>query len=218
MNKHFILIAALLLGSQISKAQTSQGNQTLGFNFSFYYNNINSVIINPADQSVTNISSRTNIFNIGPSYSYFIADKLDLGASLCYSSTSISSTPSNYGPGTQHNDTYSGSIYLRKYFLYANKIGIRTGPYLSYSTGSSNYIFVGSPADMSKTNDYGAGVNLALVYFPSKQISVSAMVANLGYDHYTANNYNRGSDNENSVNFSFVNSLNLSVSYVFGNK
>src|ERR1700744_2289180 len=91
MKKAFFLFAALLLASVVSHAQTEKGNQTLGFNFQYSYNNNGGINISPFDNSVTNTSNKYTVFSVAPLYSYFIADKLDLGATL-----SLGQTTYNY--------------------------------------------------------------------------------------------------------------------------
>jgi hypothetical protein len=174
------------------------------------------------------LSTKTTNFNIGPNYSYFIADNLDIGAALSYGSSSTTNTTENFAttnnnyPVKEFSDNYSGSFYIRKYFIYKNKIGFRTGAYLGFSGGTGKNTYTASNAlyDFnSKTNYYSAGSNLDLVYYASKKLGISATIANLEYYHYTANNTTQGHDSGDSINFSFINNgLSLSVFYVFGNK
>jgi len=116
-------------------------------------------------------------------------------------------------------------VFLRKYFLYANKIGFRVGPYLAYMNGDSKSTY--DPANSiysveSKNYNYMGGFNLALVYYPTKKMGVSANIANLEYDHAKGTaSYQNGVDNDhsksNNVYFDFINSgLSISVFYTFG--
>ena len=229
MKKILILVAAFLCAYQFSSAQTEKGNQTLGVNLGFGYNKYS--FFNTSDQSSTNTSSKVTTFNIGPSYSYFIADKLDLGASLSYQALTnninndAGGAPYTNGPNKQTNNNFEGTIYLRKYFLYANKIGVRTGPYVGYSRNDQKSAWAdpntGNNSN-SVTNGYEAGAKLDLVYYPSTHLGVTATLANLEYQHYTVKNdyaTNSEKQNGNSVNLSLINNgLTVGVFYVFGNK
>ena len=84
MKKSIFLIAVFLLAAVMSQAQTEKGTQTLGLNAYFEYSKTNVVNINPYDNSVNSQNNKSTGFNIGPVYSYFIADKLDIGGSLSY--------------------------------------------------------------------------------------------------------------------------------------
>src|SRR6202007_303062 len=108
-----------------------------------------SLIINPYDNSSYTLNTREKSFNFGPVYGYFIGNNLLLGAGLNYSN----STTTNVTPdiGTT-NETYptneslkeiGGDIYLKKYYMYKNKVGLRVGPYLGY--GYQHQVFKNSP-------------------------------------------------------------------------
>src|SRR3978361_780186 len=114
MKKTLVLIAALLLASVVSQAQTEKGNQTLGLNLGFYYNKSSGVSINPYDNSSTDAGSKNTSFNIGSAYSYFIADKLDLGASLSYGQSSYTYPQIINNIQKQNSYAFFGSVYLRK--------------------------------------------------------------------------------------------------------
>jgi hypothetical protein len=228
MNKFFILIAASLFTYGISSAQTEKGTQNLGLNFGFSINNANDFTIYPSDNSTTTLNSKTTTFNFGPNYSYFIADNLDIGAALSYSSSTTTNTTeafatnnANY-PVRAFSNNYGGSVYIRKYYLYKNTIGFRTGGYLGFSGGTSKNTYTTSNALYnfnSTTNYYSGGANVDLVYYPSKKLGISATIANLEYYHYNADNTTQGHDSGDSFSFNFINSgLSLSVFYVFGSK
>ena len=74
--KTLLLIAILFLTSLISYAQTEKGSQTFGLNLGFNYNKTSGAYINPYDNSSSDAGVKTTAFNIGPSYSYFVSDKL----------------------------------------------------------------------------------------------------------------------------------------------
>lgn len=76
MKKTLLLIAVLFLTSLISYAQTEKGSQTFGLNLGFNYNKTSGAYINPYDNSSSDAGVKTTAFNIGPSYSYFVSDKL----------------------------------------------------------------------------------------------------------------------------------------------
>lgn len=216
MKKILFLIPAFLLAFQISKAQTEKGSQTLGVNADFVYQKSSH-----ASSGSDNLISKNTSWGIGPSYSYFIADKLDIGASLGYSHINLDNSTQSY-PSTQHQNDYSASVFLRKYFMYNDKFGIRTGPYVGYDryNTKSTYPDNGNVGDnSSKTDTYNAGINLGFVYYPSKNIGFAANLANLSYSHSKTNTGASGHDSADNVNLNFIsNNLGLSVFYVFGGK
>jgi hypothetical protein len=161
-------------------------------------------------------------FNAGPNYSYFIANKLDIGTSLNYGTSKQTYNELNNvaNPTKQTNKNYGGTIYLRKYFMFQNKIGFRVGPYLGYNRGASSVNYPAANAiynNNNSFNDYTAAIDLGMVYFPSKKIGLSVTIANLSYDHSNGNNTHGGYSSQDSINFRFINDgLSLSVFYVFG--
>ncbi|WP_295710944.1 hypothetical protein [Mucilaginibacter sp.] len=220
MKKILLLIPAFLLAFQISKAQTEKGSQTLGLDLGFSHASSNNSFITPGSTAVSNLNGKRTSFLIGPNYSYFIADKLDIGTNLYYA-TGNQTNGSNLVT-RQHTTEYSAKVFLRKYFMYNDKIGIRTGPYIGY--GRSNYKFTyddpnyaGSNTN-SKTDGYMAGVNLGLVYYPSKKFGVAATLANLNYNHYKSKDPNgQQSGSGDSVDFRLIsNDIAISVFYTFG--
>ena len=225
MNKFLIFFAALLCASQISFAQTEKGNQTLGLNVGVQYNQVSD---NSFDNTnFVNSSSYTKTTNLilGPLYSYFIADKLDLGGTFTLQSFTTNTSYLNVsGTNKNHNNSYDAMIYLRKYFLYANKIGIRTGPEISYIWANQGYSYLpgsGGGNYGSSGHAYRVGGRLEAVYFPSKHLGVSALLANFDFQHgnnKSVNNSNIEKTTSNSLDFSLVSGLNLSLFYVFGGK
>jgi hypothetical protein len=221
MKKVLLLIPAFLLAFQISKAQTEKGSQTLGVNVGFNYQKSKNLSINPYDNSSFNSTIKTTGFSIGPNYSYFIADKLDIGANLNYAGYSLDDNSPNY-PTNRDSHEYSAQIFLRKYFMYGNKLGIRTGPYFGYGRYNTKYTYSGADViynNSEKINGYSAGINLGLVYYPSKSLGVSANLANLSYNHTKSDNDKQGNGSSDNFNANFIsNNLALSVFYVFSAK
>jgi hypothetical protein len=222
MKKTLVLIAALLLASMISQAQTEKGNQTLGLNLGFNYSKTSGVNISPYDNSSTDAGSKNTSFNIGPAYSYFIADKLDLGASLSYGQSSYTYPQIANNIQKQNSYAFFGSVYLRKYIMFGDKLGVRAGPYLNYEKGDNKIDYSGTSAlynEDSKLTEYDAGARLELVYYPSKKVGFATSIASVNYDHTKFDNGNLGHTSTNNVSAAFINNnLAFSVFYVFGNK
>ncbi|HEY8929293.1 MAG TPA: hypothetical protein VIM55_08890 [Mucilaginibacter sp.] len=226
MNKFLILIAAFLLIFKTSNAQTEKGNQTLGVNLGFQFSNGKSTIIDPGNGSVYSTNTNTyHSFDIGPNYSYFIAGKLELGGSLQYSTSSSKSTATAQDPQSNNSRAFGGQMFLHKYLMYQNKIGLRAGPYAGYSYATLTTLGAqGTAISKNKNNDYFGGGDLALVYYPSKSLGVSLFLARLTYDHTDNSAGNAVSaDNvhghNNNLNFNFIsNGTSVSVYYVFGNR
>lgn len=218
MKKSIFLIAVFLLAAVVSQAQTEKGTQTLGLNAYFEYSKTNVVNINPYDNSVNSQNNKSTGFNIGPVYSYFIADKLDIGGSLSYGKSDYTYSLNPGDLQKQSNYSYGGTIYLRKYFMYNDKLGLRAGPYLGYARSDSKSTNSGTSSiynEDTKTDNYNAGALLDLVYYPSKRLGFSANLVNLGYNHYKADSGTQGHSSGDNVNLNFVNNgLSLSVFYV----
>ncbi len=139
MKKLSISIALCLLVLQAVNAQNQKGDQTLGLGLGFNTNNstFNYQGTNPAELDYTTSTGAS--FNASPAYSYFIANNLDIGISGGLGSGTYNSLDHTSNILTKEvNKNYSGSVYLRKYILYKNKIGIRMGPYLFYQYFNTN--------------------------------------------------------------------------------
>ncbi len=219
MKKSIFLIAVFLLAAVVSQAQTEKGTQTLGLNLGFGYSKTSGVNINPYDNSSTDAGSKNTSFNIGPAYSYFIANKLDLGASLSYGQSSYTYPQITNNIEKQTSYAFSGSLYLRKYIMFGDKLGLRAGPYLTYEKGDNKTDYSGTSAlynQDSKLTEYGAGARLELVYYPSKKLGFAASIANVSYDHNKFDYGNQGHTSNDNINASFIsdNGLSLSVFYV----
>jgi len=221
MRKLMILTAAFLFAVQISKAQTEKGDQTLGINLGFTAQQVTNTNTNPVVYPVSNTTYQYRNFSAGPNYSYFIGDKLDLGAALSYGTSSATNTD-GVDVTKQNMKNYSAAIFIRKYFMYHDKIGFRMGPQFGYTGGSNKLTYSQQPAadnQNSTSNGYSAAFRLDFVYYPAKNIGLSATIANLEYDHTKDNNHNMGTGKTDNLNLDFINNgLNLSVFYVFGNK
>ena len=222
MKKLVILFAVFLFACTASQAQTSKGDQTLGVNLGF--SSLSSNQTSPDQNIITGNdvnSGKITEIGIGPSYSYFIANKLDIGASLNYSYYNAN----NIFNGTlskQTNYGYSSEIFLRKYFMYTEKFGIRTGAFITYDWQQQKMTYPQNddiPNSKNTTNDYGAALDLQLVYFPTKHLGFSATLADLSYNHYKTNSGAQGDNSGDNVVFNYMSDgLSASIFYIFGNK
>jgi hypothetical protein len=221
MKKTIFLIAAFVFAAVIAHAQTEKGSQTLGADFRFTSQKTTGISINPYDNSSYDAGNKFTSFGIGPSYSYFISDKLDLGAALSYSQNT-NSFPVGNNLERQSAHDYGGVIYLRKYFMFQDKIGLRAGPHIGYFHDVNSIIYEPSNPIYNvntKTDNFSGGINLDLVYYPSKHLGFTASLANLNYTHYRSDLGTQGHSDGDYFNVFFVNSgLSLSVFYAFGNK
>lgn len=223
MKKLMFFIAAFLFVYQSSNAQTAKGDQTLGIDMGFTYSKSSQYQINPYDNTSGTSNGKTTNFNIGPNYSYFIANNLDIGASLSYYTSTTTNTTDIFNNLTKEFDrSYGGEIFLRKYLMYANKIGIRAGAYAGYFRQTSQAFYVASDSYANynaNTNNYLGGLDLALVYYPSKCLGISLNLANLEYLHAKTDATTQGNSSSNNIYFNYVNDgLGASIFYVFGSK
>jgi hypothetical protein len=113
--------------------------------------------------------------------------------------------------------SFVSTVYLRKYFLYDGKIGIRTGPYAQYSYSQANNTYV----DPTNNNTYqnraiNAGLGLEIVYFPTKKLGLSSSVGSLTYSHNTNDQTNYDHNKSNFIALNLSSALNLSIFYSLG--
>jgi hypothetical protein len=213
MYKKLLLVLLSIITIQAAKAQTEKGSQNLGATFGVSTTSSTIKDFNASTNSYGNdVKGKITSYTIMPSYSYFIADKLDIGIGLGYGYNHSKSEPNdNYSNSTNRN--YFGIISLRKYFLFDNKIGIRTGPYLNYERTKSSYAYTSNSGSYNR-DTYGGGLSMDFVYYPAKKIGIAAGLANLGYSHQKNTGSSVGTTN--TFNLTFVDNLALSVYYVFG--
>ncbi|RCH54338.1 hypothetical protein DJ568_13695 [Mucilaginibacter hurinus] len=206
-----LIAAALLCGACIenSFAQTEKGTQSLGLSLgvSTGKSTASYRLSNTGDWG-PEVTRKSTEYYIAPSYSYFISDKLDISAGISYGHARVTSDENIYGyPLKTTSADFSGSIGLRRYFLFDNKIGIRTGPYFTY--GSSR-------EDDQRSKYFAGGLGLDFVYYPSKKIGLAASLGGISYIHERYTNYSRMTNDEFTV--TLFNSLGLSFFYVIGAK
>jgi hypothetical protein len=214
MYKKLLLLTFAVVTIQAAKAQTEKGSQNRGATFQVSTSTSNSRSFNQVTNSYgDNSKGKATTYGISPNYSYFIADKLDLGASLGYSHYLQTYSPDANSIGNTKANDFNASIALRKYYLFDDKVGIRTGPYVSYDRIRRTYTYTSSQ-NVDNLDIYSGGIQVDFVYYPTKKIGVAAGLGNLSYTHQKIAGFNDGS--QNTFNLSFVNSLALSVYYVFG--
>ena len=224
MKKIMILITAIAFIHQVSQAQTEKGTQTIGTDLSFGSSNSNQQVFEQDNQPLSAENSKTTSFSVGPTYSYFIADKLDLGVSGLFQSDVTTYNPNIYNSELNKEllKYYDASFFLRKYVMFTDKIGIRTGPYINFEKVTQKTDYSGTNAtDNMNDNQYiiSGGLNLDFVYYPYKHLGIAARIANLFYEYDKTDNAEQGSGDAHYVNFDFIsNNLSLSVFYVFGGK
>ncbi|MET3977706.1 hypothetical protein ABIB62_000274 [Mucilaginibacter sp. UYP25] len=215
MYKKLLLVCVSVIAIQTAKAQTQKGSQMLGASFGVSTSSDDSRSFDPNTNAYgDNFHSKKTSYNFYPNYSYFIADNLDLGITVGYGRSKQENENALNSFSVQKSHGFGAGVYLRKYVLYDNKIGIRTGPYLNYLYGAQDASYDTSPS----YNDYSykiysGGVSLDFVYFPVKKLGLAAGLGNLSYVHQTNDGSIKGT--YNAFNLSFANALSLSVNYVF---
>jgi hypothetical protein len=223
MNK-FILSVAMLLVAATSQGQTQKGSQLLGGFLNLTTGKGTTTEYGGIAGSKPVISNnKLNNFGIGPSYSYFIADNLDLGANGGYSSQKESSNYMGAGTDAEKQNGYNYAVYLRKYFLYENKVGFRMGPYASYQYIKSSAGNAASITGLEKTTnkDFSAGIGFDFIYFPTHHLGLAATLGTLSYSHVLHSEFEGDQltieDKDHGFGLNLANSnLALSVFYSFG--
>jgi hypothetical protein len=215
MYKKILLVFVSIIAIQTAKAQTEKGSQSLGLRFGVGTQSSNLRSFNYSTNAYDpNVHGKSTSYSIEPTYSYFIADNLDLGLSVGYSSnTQKYDTEMPSYLREQKSNSFFTSVYLRKYFLYDNKIGIRTGPRFIYQKSKSSTLYDEGQKYNYDYNSYTGGVGLDFVYFPLKKLGLMAGLGGADYTHQTNTGESKGTSNQFSLNF--ANSLILSVNYMF---
>ena len=210
MNKHIVAFILCFIAFKNVSAQTERGSQNLGASFGIF--------TSKQTTDGADYTTKGTGYSISPNYSFFIADKLDIGTSLGFyrSVTKIE----NYSPYNIQltNRELSATVFIRKYFLYGNKIGIRTGPFLTYTHYKTQATSNNSDYNtLYKSNYYRGGVNLDFVYYPAANIGLAANIGDISYVHQKGELTNApGPTNSNTFNLRFMDNLSLSIFYVFG--
>jgi hypothetical protein len=224
MSRSFYVIFITLTLSATVRAQTQKGNQLLGGSLSLATGKgTTTEYLRGTSGAIEVIKNKLNSFSIGPTYSFFVADNLDLGASLAYSTFRQSSILPNVASEIEKQRGFNYSVYLRKYFLFEKKVGFRMGPYVGYQNSKASSDFGSSIVGFQEIKNklFDAGIGFDFVYFPTQKIGLAANIGTLGYQHIT---YTRSDDNQLSLQekdhtfgLNLANSnLALSVFYSFG--
>ena len=224
MRKHFFTFFYLLITTIFAHAQTEKGSQLIGGFLSLTTGKGTTTYYGSGAGSTNDISSnKLNTVEVGPSYSYFLASNLDLGGSAGYSSQKETGAFSGEGTDLKKQNGYNYAIYLRKYFLYENKVGFRIGPYASYQSMKSfdgNATSAAGPVE-SRNKNFNAGIGFDFVFFPTRKLGLAATLGSLRYSReiYSELEANQltyeEKDHTFGLNLSNSN-LALSVFYSFG--
>ncbi len=219
MKKSLALVAAILFAYQFSNAQTQKGKQTFGLDGGYSHITVGNSP-NPYNGAAQQETKSTNA-RIGPSYGYFIANGSEIGGSLFYAYYRQTNNinypyPMSVNFFETKTNSFGASAFFRKYVLYQNKIGFRTGPYASYQWGKNDYTTIPGVAYCTKSSGYAVGGNFDLVYYPTAKFGLAATIANLSYTRNKNKNDKYYSHDENCT-FRFIKSgLSLTAFYSFG--
>jgi hypothetical protein len=218
MYKKLLLAFVSIIAIQTVKAQTEKGSQMLGVSFGVSTTSSDNQFFDYSTNALsTKIHGKATNYSIAPTFSYFVANNLDLGVSVGYSHQKQDYDGNIYNPTNSKQDAFNAGIYLRKYFLYDGKIGIRTGPMFNYGHAKLNQEYTGNTQNNyeATSNTYSGGVGLDFVYFPVKRLGLTAVLGGLSYAHQDTKGTNPSTSN--SFDASFANRFIFSINYAFGN-
>lgn len=195
----------------VARAQTEKGTKTLGF--SAHY----STQKNDRDGAT---EEKMTYFGIGPSFSYFIKDRLEIGASLNYVNEDRAYSGEDPYMNSRKGQHFGATIFLQKHIMFSEQFGIRTGPFASLLSGDSEVFYGKEPKQEMTSKGFRGGLNFGIEYFPVKNIGIAANLATLSYNHSKEEIKSApGTVSKiNSFEFDLTNGLNLSIFFVFGAK
>lgn len=221
MKKLTLLLLAALSGLTASP-QTEKGKHWIGGSFALSHNKVEET--STAESPIFGATRKQNSYQVGPSYSYFVADKLSVSANVGYTHSHLDQTYYN-NPTLQINNStsettsngYFASVAMNKFFLYENKVGIKTGPYAQYNLTESKIRQSDTGDNVAlESKGFAAGIGVDFVYFPVKKIGLVASLGTLAYSQTKfegANNTNKQTDLGLSF---FSNAQTFSIVYIFG--
>jgi hypothetical protein len=223
MYKKHILLLAAIFGTLALKAQTNKGDQYLGGSSSFLaVNETTDYSQSPYSSISYTQKTKYHSISVGPVYGLFIANNLDIGVNLGYAHQkaeyAYSVNPYSNIEQSYQDNVYYGALYVRKYFLYNNKIGFRTGLYGEYEQvkSASKYADAGlTPDQFDNYRIQNAGLTFDAVYFPFRRFGLTSTIGTLGYTHLdTQQNYMH--DKQDNFGWNLNSGLNVSFFYCFG--
>ncbi len=200
----------LLLSVTITlRAQTAKGTRYIGGAMGLMYNKV---------RGSYEPDTKNLFFSLAPQYSRFFADEWEAGGYLGYIYRKYEYESNSYSDLRDdfNSNGFSSGIFLRKYLMLSEKVGFRTGPYADFSYSWVDY---GDGQDENNyVKDVEAGIDLGIVFFPVKNLGLSANLAQISYSY----NNNKSSRDHYFRNKTFdaglTSQLNLSVFYILGKK
>ncbi|RXF70203.1 outer membrane beta-barrel protein [Arcticibacter tournemirensis] len=204
----FIMAVAV----NISDAQTSKGTKFLGLTLEIGAGR------GETEGSYTG-KYKGFSFAAAPQFSYFIADKWELGAGLGYSFSQtkyFDADDNSMGKG--HSSEINPMLFVRRHLMLSEKVGFRTGPFASYSYVKSRYPDEASYSEDENIKVLSAGLNLGVEFFPVKRLGIVANLADVSYNYTKTTGSPAVSGKTKKINASLTNQLSLSVFYILGKK
>lgn len=198
----------LCVASSAAFAQTEKGTQNVGVSFAIQNSDSKNTSFDGATTTTDKV--KFNVYNATVNYSYFIADKLDIAVFTGYGFQE-NSRKNDLSAYTQKFTSLFAGVQLRKYILFNDKIGIRTGPSFQYSRDRQTLNLDEESDNVTTTNSYTGRVGLDFAFYPTKHLGITSNVANISYSHSKSKGYTTGSSNTFSANL--VNYLNLGFFY-----
>lgn len=211
MKLNLSLLVLALASISVARAQTEKGAKTLGFSVNY------STQKNYRD-GIT--EEKMTYFGIGPSFSFFVKDRLEIGTSLSYFHENRDYEGQNSYVSALKGQQFGLSVFLQKHIMLSEQFGIRTGPYASIFSGDSESSYPTEPKREMTSKGFRGGLNLGIEYFPVKNIGIAANLASLSYTH-TKEEVKGTTETVSKINsfgLDVTNGLNLSIFLVFGAK
>lgn len=211
MKLNLSLLVLALACMSVAHAQTEKGTKTLGFSVNY---------AKEKNDRGGEPERKTTSFGLGPSFSYFMKDKLEIGASLNYFNSDYEFLQQNNYMNGLKDQQFGATIFLQKHFMFSEQFGIRTGPFASFINGNSESDYPDQPKQETTSKGFRTGLNLGIEYFPVKSIGIAANLATLSYNHMKQEVKGTTETNSkiNSFELDVTNGLNLSIFFVFGAK